>query len=107
MAHRIACRPAARRCRRRRGSPAPVSGLLVPAQSSRAANPENSANVYDFLARYYRARFSRLLILLQAAYEPAAILSLGLLVGFVVYSLFVPLVTLLDSVRKLYPETFL
>jgi len=89
------------------GMPNLLVGLLNPASAQKSLAPENSANIFDFLARYYRARFSRLLILLQAAYEPAIILFMGLVVGFVAYSLFAPLVKLIQSVSGTFPENIL
>jgi type II secretory pathway component PulF len=86
------------------GMPRLVRGFLDNAAAPRAGGGENVANVFDFLARYYAGRFSRLWILLKAAYEPAALLLLGLLVGFVTYALFYPLVVLIEAVIGNYPQ---
>jgi type IV pilus assembly protein PilC len=52
-----------------------------------------------FLSRYYRMRFSRVWIMMQAALEPVMVISVGTLVGFVAYALFSPLVALIDAVN--------
>jgi type IV pilus assembly protein PilC len=80
-----------------------IVGLLNPGEFPRASNPDNSVGVFEFLARYYRARFSRLLITLRAAYDPAVALILGLLVGFVVFALFSPLAALINEVNRYGP----
>jgi type II secretory pathway component PulF len=86
------------------GMPPLMVGLLDTAQAPRAGGADNTANVFDFLARYYGARFSRLGLLLKGAYEPVMLLALGTLVGFVVYALFSPLVKLILSVIGGYPQ---
>jgi type IV pilus assembly protein PilC len=86
------------------GMPSLVVRLLDTSQAPRAGGEDNTANVFDFLARYYAARFSRLWITIHAAYEPVTVLLLGLLVAFVAYSLFRPLVVLIDAVTHFYPQ---
>ena len=58
----------------------------------------SQATMFEFLARYYRERFSRTLVVLRAAMEPAIVLAFGLIVGFVVLALFLPLTKLIASV---------
>ena len=61
--------------------------------------------VMGFLERYYRGRFSRGVVLLRGAVEPAMVLALGVLVAFVVYAMFAPLVSYINAVA-LSPEVF-
>lgn len=75
------------------GMPALVAGMVATGEASGTL-----AETCAFLARYYRARFSRTLILLQMAAEPVMVLTLGILVAIIVVALFMPLVTLIDSV---------
>ncbi|HUO10254.1 MAG TPA: type II secretion system F family protein [Phycisphaerae bacterium] len=74
-------------------------GLLDTGHASRASNtPRSIADMFQFLARYHRERFSRLLVALRAAAEPIAVVTIGSLVGILVYAMFSPLVVLLQSV---------
>ncbi|MGN6368820.1 MAG: type II secretion system F family protein [Phycisphaerae bacterium] len=76
-----------------------LAGFLDSAESPRTGGNRGIADIFDFLARYYRDRFSRLLVATRAAAEPFAVLAVGSLVGFIVYSVFLPIVTLLNSVE--------
>lgn len=51
-----------------------------------------------FLSRYHASRFSRAWSILRAALVPAIVIVLSIVVGWVVYSLFVPLVELIYRV---------
>jgi type II secretory pathway component PulF len=74
---------------------APTSGdLSIPA-------------LFAFLARYYRQRFSRTLLLLRAALEPAVVLFFGALVLAFASAAIVPIVRLLNSVMGAYPGSYL
>ena len=75
------------------GLPSLMIGFLSTAETS-ATTPA----IFRFLARYYRARFSHAIILAQATFQPAMVMTAGVLVGFVVYAFFIPLVKLIDSV---------
>jgi type II secretory pathway component PulF len=76
-------------------------GFLQSGETPRANTTSATApDLFDFLSRYYRQRFSALLISLRSASEPAIILLLGSLVGFFVYALFLPLVTLINLVAN-------
>jgi len=77
-------------------------GFLLPADAGVYAGPTD-ANLFDFLARYYRDRFSRTLIMLRAASEPILVVFCGLLVLFFVLALFKPLVTILKVTLDLGP----
>jgi type II secretory pathway component PulF len=70
-----------------------MAGLLAP---TTARAPD--AQLFTFLERYYRNRFSRTLMLLRGAIEPFLVLCLATLVGTTVLSLFLPLVKLIASV---------
>jgi type IV pilus assembly protein PilC len=88
------------------GLPPLFLGFLGPATDSRAAaSPDSLPDLFEFLARYYRDRFSRIDILLRAAFEPAMVLCMGVLVGFTVVALFVPVVKLLNNVASFYPTS--
>ncbi len=55
------------------------------------------AGVLRFLASYYESRLSRAALFLRAAAVPGVVIVLAVIVGFVVYSLFLPLVVLIES----------
>jgi type IV pilus assembly protein PilC len=76
--------------------PAFLVGLLESSESSRG-NVGNAgiAEMFDFLSRYYRQRFSRLLIAVRAAAEPVAVVAVGTVVGLFVYAMYSPLVALI------------
>ena len=77
------------------GMPDLIVGLMTPAQSS-----PGTTNAFDFLARYYRGQFSRLMITLQAAAEPAIVLVMGLFVAWLTIAMFSPLAKLIDSMTQ-------
>ncbi len=58
----------------------------------------DASQIFTFLARYYRGRFSRTAIVLRAAFEPAVVIAMGLVVCFVVMAIFVPLPHLINAV---------
>ena len=70
-----------------------VSGLLATARSG-----DDGPRVFDLLGRYYTGRVSRTMILLRAAVVPAAALLLGLLVGWIVIGLMLPMARLIEGV---------
>ena len=70
-----------------------VSGMLGP-----AARGGDTAGAFDFLARYFDGRFSRAAALVRGAMVPAAVLTLGLVVGLTVLAMIMPLVALIDTV---------
>jgi len=80
---------------RRAGLPALIAGVLMPL-STRAVG--ESGEMFEFLAAYYRQRFSRTVQLLRAGAEPAMVLAAGCLVLSFVLAMFLPLVKLIDSV---------
>ncbi len=75
------------------GLPHLMSGLLAPT-SHRAPDAE----LFTFLERYYRNRFSRAKMALRGALVPVVVLVLGTMVGTVVVAMFLPLVKLIRSV---------
>ena len=58
---------------------------------------EELGNVFRFLGRYYRSRFSRISALVQGATVPVIVLVFGVLVGIVTLSLFAPMVSLITN----------
>jgi type II secretory pathway component PulF len=74
------------------GKPRVVWGML-----STVRGPE-APDVFRFLARYYRSRFSRTAALVQAAAVPALAMFFGLIVGCVAGALFIPMINLIDSI---------
>jgi type II secretory pathway component PulF len=87
----IAPAPAARAA----GFPSVLTGFMD-AGVHNAGLPE----AFDFLSRYYRARHARLVAVLTDASEPLITLLIALLVGAVAYSLFQPIVTLINAVME-------
>lgn len=65
-----------------------------------AAAPDRApeAGLFAFLARYYRNRFSRTVLLIRGAAEPLMVLTFATIVGTTVLALFLPLVKLIQSV---------
>lgn len=53
--------------------------------------------VFDFLGRYYANRFSRTATLIQASVLPGIVLTIALIVGWIVYSVMLPLAVLIDD----------
>ena len=72
--------------------------LLARDAGCRAAAGAPLADVFGFLARYYRGRFSAAVVVVRAAVEPLTILLLGLLVGGFIYSIFRAMVALIQGV---------
>ena len=70
-----------------------VSGMLGP-----AARGGDTAGAFEFLARYFDQRFSRAAALVRGAMVPAAVLTLGFIVGLTVLAMIMPLVALIDGV---------
>jgi type IV pilus assembly protein PilC len=75
------------------GLPQLISGLLAPT-SARAPDPE----LFTFLERFYRNRFSRLQLALRGSFGPAIVLFLAFIEGTIVVAMFLPLVKLIASV---------
>jgi type II secretory pathway component PulF len=73
------------------GLPSIVYGMIGGAMQS-----QDLAKVLHFLGRYYRTRFSRTLILLQAAVGPGVALIMGFFVGWVALTMFLPIIHLID-----------
>jgi len=80
------------------GMPRLLVGMLATGQA--AAGP---AEAFDFLSRYYAARFSRALELARGALVPAAVLLLGLLTGAMVLALLSPMFTLIETTARNFP----
>jgi type II secretory pathway component PulF len=70
--------------------PALAVGLLATTRGH-----DDLRDVFAFLARYYTARYSRMMILLQSAAQPAMVLGLAALVGWLALGMFMPLVGLI------------
>jgi type II secretory pathway component PulF len=75
------------------GMPRLISALTATADLTAAAE------AFNFLSRYYAMKFSRLITLLRATAIPAMTFLFGGIVGFVVLSLFLPLIGLIDAVE--------
>jgi type IV pilus assembly protein PilC len=80
------------------GLPAVLAGFLARDAGGRAAAGAPLADVFGFLARYYRGRFSAAVVVVRAAVEPLTVLLLGLLVGGFIYSIFRAMVALIQGV---------
>ena len=74
------------------GLPTLVSSVL-----NTARGPEGGHAAFKFLARYYRSRFSRAALLVEAAVVPLTVLVFAAIVACVALSLFLPMVSLIDS----------
>lgn len=85
---------------REAGLPDLLTGLLGTLRGTPTGSPEmpGSPEMLEFLARYYRWRFSRTAMVLRAAAEPAMVLCMGSIVAFVVLGMFLPLRELINSV---------
>jgi len=71
--------------------------LTVAAQNLHAVT-----NVFEFLARYYRGQFSRLMITLQAASEPLLVIALGIMVAWMTMTVISPVAALVQAIIKVY-----
>lgn len=69
-----------------------LSSMLIP-----ATGPDGARGVFQFLARYYRSRFSRAAMLVEAAVVPVTVFIFGLIVACVALSLFLPMVSLIET----------
>jgi type II secretory pathway component PulF len=65
---------------------------------SDATGGSAASEVFAFLARYYRVRFSRAAAALDAAGVPLLVLLFGSLVAVILLSLFVPIISLIHAV---------
>ena len=84
---------------RKAGLPELLAGFLEAGETSRgSAGNRGISDMFEFLARYYRDRFSRLAIALRAVAEPVSVVAVGSVVGLIVYAMFLPLVALIQSV---------
>ncbi|RPI62001.1 MAG: hypothetical protein EHM48_04795, partial [Planctomycetaceae bacterium] len=69
-----------------------------------SANPGQTLRVLEMLESAYRAAYSYKANIVRYAFWPCVIVGLGIFVGIIVYSLFLPLVTLIDiNVRGCTP----
>ena len=76
----------------RAGLPGVVSGMLATVRGPEAPD------VFRFLARYYRSRFSRTAALAQAAAVPLLVFFFAGVVGAVAGAMFLPMINLIDSI---------
>ncbi|MDQ3440398.1 MAG: type II secretion system F family protein [Planctomycetota bacterium] len=74
------------------GLPKLVSSMLSTARGAAGAQ-----GVFQFLARYYRSRFSRAALLVEAAVVPVTVLFFAAIVACVALSLFLPMVSLIEN----------
>jgi general secretion pathway protein F len=91
---------------RRAGLPGLLAGLIGPGHSQAAG--ETLPALFAFLARYYRGRFSRTVLLLRAASEPFLVLFFGMLVFCFSAGVILPIVRILNRMMGAdAPEAFL
>ena len=76
-------------------------GMLAPLNLAKLQSP--GAEMFEFLARYYRLRFSRTLMTLRAAGEPLLVLFLGSIVMVFVVAVMKPLADLIAHMSRLGP----
>ena len=69
-----------------------VTGMLTNVSATASA-----ADVFGFLARYYRTRFSRTAALVEGAMVPVVVLVFGFFVACVALAMFMPLITLIQN----------
>lgn len=74
-----------------------ISAMLAPARSA-----DDLAQALVFLARHYQTRYDRARIILHAAYIPIVVTIMGICVGFVALSMFVPMVDLIQATSNAY-----
>jgi type II secretory pathway component PulF len=72
---------------------------LVWSMLSSVGSGDDAAGVFQFLARYYASRFSRLSALVRGATVPAIVLVFGVLVALVTLGMFLPLIRIIDSIK--------
>ena len=70
---------------------------LITSMLSTGRGADGARGVFQFLARYYRSRFSRAALLVEAAVVPATVLFFAAIVACVALSLFLPMVSMIDS----------
>jgi type IV pilus assembly protein PilC len=75
------------------GLPAIVVGMLSSARDSTAVT-----DVFAFLARYYRTRFSRTAAAIRGMSIPLMVLFFGFIVACVALSMFLPLISLIQNI---------
>jgi type IV pilus assembly protein PilC len=83
---------------RQAGLPAIAVGLLSTARAG-----GDAAAVLGFLARYYRARFSRTRALIAGAIVPSIALAMGVCVGAIAMAMFLPLHRLVEATAEIGP----
>ena len=86
---------------RKAGLPGLLAGLLGPGSDDLAL-----ADMFGFLASYYKQRFSRGLVMLRAASEPVIVLFFGAVVFAVCLSIVQPMVTIIQKELSYYPGYF-
>jgi type IV pilus assembly protein PilC len=85
------------------GLPRLVAGFLASAlQPGKSTDADALASVFHLLGSYYGNRFSRVRVMLHAIAVPAMTLTLGLLVGWIVIAIFLPLARLIDHTVAKY-----
>ncbi len=61
-------------------------------------NPNNAPEILEILERLYRRSYRMRLLLARYIFWPCFMVLIGLLVGFVVYAMFTPIVAMIDAV---------
>jgi len=77
------------------GAPRGLAGMLATAHGA------DTADVFRFFERFYRARFSRTKIVLQALFVPVMVFIFAIPVLWVALSIFVPLIELISVVSPM------
>jgi type IV pilus assembly protein PilC len=70
---------------------------LVVGMMNTAVQSADVVQIFRFLGRYYATRFSRAMALLEGAFVPAVVFVMGSFVAWLALSLFLPLVTLINT----------
>src|SRR5205823_6571373 len=74
-----------------------MSELVVGMLASAPHDPTAAADVFTFLARYYRSRFSRAATAIHAIAVPAVVFVFGFIVCFIALAMFLPMISLINS----------
>ena len=74
---------------------------LLSSMLNTAHGPDATRDVFQFLARYYRSRFSRGALLVEAALVPVTVLIFAVAVTCIALSLFLPLIELTEHLNTM------
>ncbi len=80
--------------------PALLVGMLQPLSAGAVGE---SGDLFEFLAHYYRQKFSRAAQVIQAAVEPAVVIACGTVVLTIMLALFLPVMAMINQAASLGP----